>query len=266
VGETIRIYARLYRSRVRSQLQYPVSFGLQVVGNLGATVLDFLVIAVLFARLPSLEGWSLWEVAFLYGASYLPFKLGDMLVGKIERLGEWIRTGQFDSVLVRPLGTLGQTITADVDLKQVGALLQGLVVFIVALSHVTIDWTPAHVLVLALMLASGFVIFCSVWVTTNACAFWLVNVREATNAFTYGGNFLTQYPLDIFAPWFRRVFAFIVPVAFVNYFPSLFLLDKPSGPWPGAFRFLSPLVAALTACVAAIVWRAGIRRYTSTGS
>ena len=260
------IYVRLYRSRVRSQLQYRLSFTLQVIGMLGATFLDFLVILVVFSRLTSLGGWSLWEVGFLYGASYLPFKLADIFVGKVERLGEWIRTGQFDSVLIRPLGTLGQTLTADMDLKQVGGLVQGAAVFGVALARVDIDWTPARGLMLIVMLASGFVIFASVWIATNATAFWLVNVREATNAFTYGGNYLTQFPLDIFGPWFRRVFAFLIPMAFINYFPSLFLLGKPSEPWPGVLRFLSPLVAVATTAVAAIVWRAGIRHYSSTGS
>jgi ABC-2 type transport system permease protein len=266
VGEALRIYARLYGSRVRSQMQYRLSFGLQVIGMLGATFLDFVAILILFSHLTSLGGWSLWDVAFLYGASYLPFKLGDVFVGKVERLGEWIRTGQFDAVLSRPLGTLGQTLTSDADVKQVGGVVQGAAVFALALNHAQIGWTPAKLLVLGLMLVSGFVIFCSVWVGTNAAAFWLVNVREATNAFTYGGNFLTQYPLDIFSAWFRRLFAFVIPVAFVNYFPSLFILDKPTGPWPPALRFASLLVALATVAVAAIVWRAGVRRYTSTGS
>ena len=266
MAELVGIYARLYGSRVRSQLQYRLSFTLQVVGMLGATFLDFAAILVLFSRLTSLGGWSLWDVAFLYGASYLPFKLADVFVGKVERLGEWIRTGQMDSILVRPLGTLGQTLTFDTDLKQVGGVVQGAAVFVVALAHTDVTWTPARLLVMAVMLVSGFVIFCSVWIGTNSAAFWLVNVREATNAFTYGGNFLTQYPLDIFAAWFRRLFAFVIPVAFVNYFPSLFILGKPSGSWPSFLRFASPLVALLTAVAAALIWRAGIRRYTSTGS
>ena len=260
------IYVKLYQSRIRSQLQYRLSFALQVIGMVGATFLDFLVIVVLFSRLTSLGGWTLWEVAFLYGASYLPFKLADIFVGKIERLGEWIRTGEFDSVLVRPLGALGQVLTADMDLKQAGGLAQGGAVFGVALAHVDIDWTAGRALMLIVMLLSGFVIFSSVWIATNASAFWLVNVREATNAFTYGGNYLTQFPLDIYATWFRRVFAFLVPVAFVNYFPSLYLLDKPSDSWPDVLEFASPLVAVATTAVAAIVWRAGIRHYSSTGS
>lgn len=233
---------------------------------LGATFLDFLAILVLFSHLTSLERWSLWDVAFLYGASYLPFKLADVLVGKVERLGEWIRTGQMDSILARPLGTLGQTLTSDADLKQVGGVVQGAAVFAIALAHADVTWAPAKLLMLAVMLVSGFVIFSSVWIGTNSAAFWLVNVREATNAFTYGGNFLTQYPLDIFEAWFRRLFAFVIPVAFVNYFPSLFILGKPSGPWPSFLRFASPLVALVSAVAAALIWRAGIRRYTSTGS
>ena len=266
MGDAVRIYARLYGSRFRSQLQYRLSFALQVVGLLGATVLDFLVILIVFSRLTSLGGWSLWEVGFLYGASYLPFKLADIFVGKVERLGEWVRTGQFDTVMVRPLGTLGQTLTADVDLKQIGGAAQGAVVFAVALAHVSIDWTPARGVMLLVMLAGGFVIFSSIWIATNAAAFWLVNIREASNAFTYGGNFLSQYPLDILGPWFRRVFAFLIPVAFVNYFPSLYLLGKSPEPWPAALRFASPFVAAVTVGMAALVWRSGIRHYASTGS
>lgn len=266
MGESIRIYAALYRSRIRSQLQYRLPFGLQVIGITGATFLDFLVIVVLFSQVTSFGGWSLWEIGFLYGASYLPFKIADIFVGKVELLAEYIRSGRFDSVLVRPLGTLGQTLTSDVDLKQIGAAAQGAAVFGLALARVDISWTAARAGVLLMMLLSGFVIFCSVWITTNATAFWLVNTREHANAFTYGGNYLTQYPLDIFATWFRRLFAFVIPMAFVNYFPSLYILDRPSGGWPPVLRFLSPVVAGATIAVTAIVWRSGIRHYASTGS
>jgi ABC-2 type transport system permease protein len=196
----------------------------------------------------------------------VPFKVADVFVGKVERLGELVRTGQMDSILVRPLGTLGQTLTSDTDLKQVGGVVQGAAVFALALARADVTWTPGRLLMLAAMLASGFVIFCSVWIGTNSAAFWLVNVREATNAFTYGGNFLTQYPLDIFGAWFRRLFAFVIPIAFVNYFPSLYILGKSSEPWPSFLRFASPLVALVSAIAATLIWRAGVRRYTSTGS
>jgi ABC-2 type transport system permease protein len=60
---------------------------------------------------------------------------------------------------------------------------------------------------------------------------------------------------------------FVVPVAFVNWYPALFILGRrdPFG-LPAALQLSSP-VAALVLCVlAAVAWRAGVRRYRSTGS
>ena len=70
-------------------------------------------------------------------------------------------------------------------------------------------------------------IFGSVWVVGGCISFWTTEGGEFTNAFTYGGNFMSQYPVDIFSGWMRRFLAYLVPLAFVCYFPALYLLDKP---------------------------------------
>ena len=44
----------------------------------------------------------------------------------------------------------------------------------------------------------GVVIFASVWVIGGCLAFWTTDGGEFTNAFTYGGNFIAQYPIDIY--------------------------------------------------------------------
>jgi len=64
--------------------------------------------------------------------------------------------------------------------------------------------------------------------------------------FTYGGQFMTSYPMSIYERWMRALFTFVIPMAFINYYPSLYLLDKPihSGCPPG-MPFLSPFVAAI---------------------
>ena len=89
---------------------------------------------------------------------------------------------------------------------------------------------------------------------------------EFTNAFTYGGNFLAQYPIDIFSSWLRRFLAYIVPLAFVSYFPALYILDKPDPlGLPRLLEFSSPLVAAIAAVIAGLVWRGAVRHYRSAG-
>jgi ABC-2 type transport system permease protein len=265
---TATIYRRVAGSRIRAHLQYRLSFALQVVGSFFFSFLDFVMILVIFHHLPpqGFAGWRFEEIAFLYGTSYVTFKFADILMTNLDRLPVLIRMGTFDQVLTRPLGTLAQVLTGDFDLRQIGGILQGAVVLGFALPRLHIIWTPARMVVLALMLTSAVVIFCSIWITTNAIAFWTMDAREVANSFTYGGNMLTQFPIQIFGAWFRRLMAYAIPLAFVNYFPSLFILGKDDASVPSFFRFASPVVAALMAVVAGLVWRAAVRHYRSTGS
>ncbi len=241
---------------------------LYVVGSFVLTVSDFLVIWVIFQHLPLLAGWSLGEVAFLYGTSYVSFKTTDMVLGHIDQLPEMIRTGTLDTLLTRPLGSLFQVITSDFALRHLGSIAQGGVVFIYAVSVVDIPWDAGRVGMLVVMMVSGSIIFGAIWVLGAASVFWTTGSGlEVLNTFTYGGNQLTSYPLNIYAGWLRRLLAFVIPLGFVNYFPSLYILDRadPLGA-PIALRFLSPLVAVATVIVARSVWGLGIRHYRSTGS
>ena len=261
------IYFRLIGARIRAQLQYRVSFALDLVGSFLLTFVDFIAIAVIFYHLPRLGGWTLGEVAFLYGTSYVTFKLVDMAIGHLDLLGQQIQAGQFDTVMVRPLGALFQVVTADFALRHAGSVLQGVVVFAVALTMVDVHWTVGRVLMLAVMPLSGGLIFASVWVAGHTLAFWTTRGGETINAFTYGGNMLTQYPLQIYGRWLRRLLAFVIPLAFVNYLPALYILDKPDPlGMPGVLRFMAPLVAVVTGLVAWQIWNVGVRHYRSTGS
>ena len=118
-----------------------------------------------------------------------------------------------------------------------------------------------------LMMVSASVIFFALFVAFSCVQFWTQDASEFANAFTYGGNTMTQYPLSIFPIEVVKMLTFVIPVAFVNWYPCLYLLDRedPFG-FPGWFAILPPLVGALMCGIAALAWRTGVRRYTSTGS
>ncbi len=267
MASTLGIYRRIGASRVRAQAQYRFSFGLQVIGAFLFSFMDFAMILVLFTHLEQLSGWSLGEIAFLYATSYMPFRCVDILMTNMDRLPMLIRLGTFDQVLTRPLGSLGQVLTGDLDVRHIGGIAQGAAIFVYALGHVSVDWTLARVLVLVSMFASAMVIFGGVWVVTNSIAFWTTDAREIANTFTYGGNYVTNYPLHIFGRWLRRILTFAVPLTFVNYFPTLFILGRPDVTGsPPVFRFLSPVAAIVVALVGGAIWRFAVRHYRSTGS
>lgn len=267
MGESLLLYRRLVGAQIRSQLQYRLSFALDLVGSFLIAFLDFVAVLIIFANVPSLDGWSVNEVAFLYAASTISFSIVDMVVGHLDLFPRMIRDGTFDSILIRPRGTLLQVVASDFSLRKLGRLAQGFVVFGYALVGLDVRWDAATVGVTLLMIVSGAAIFAAVWVAGSTIAFWTVDGGEFTNGFTYGGTSLAQYPISIYGEWFRRFLAYLVPIAFVCYFPSLFILDKPDPlGLPDAMPFLSPVVALAAAVVAGLVWRAAVRRYRSVGS
>jgi ABC-2 type transport system permease protein len=110
------------------------------------------------------------------------------------------------------------------------------------------------------------VIFGALWVITSSISFWTVDTQELANSFTYGGGFLAQYPVDVYAAWLRRI-VLLVPLAFVSYLPAAWVLDRPDAyDFPVWARLSSPAAALASVLVARVVWRAAVRHYRSTGS
>lgn len=265
--DALAVYTRLIGAQVRSQLQYRVSFALDLTGTFLLSFIDFLAVLVIFHNIPRLGGWSVHEVAFLYATSSISFALCDLAIGHLDLFPQRIRDGTFDVLLLRPRGTLYQVIASELTLRRVGRVVQGLIVLGYALSGLSIEWSVGRAALLVLMIPTGCVIYGSVWVTGACLAFWTIEGGEFTNAFTYGGNFLTQYPINIYSAWARRFLAYAIPMAFVCYFPALYILDKPDPlGLPSIVRFVSPLVAGIAALVAGAVWRLAVRHYRSTGS
>ncbi len=265
-AELALIYRKLLGARIRADWQYRVSFALFTVGQALALTLDLLTIVVVFGRVSRLAGWSFDEVLFLYGTSAVAFGLGDVFVSPVEKVAFHIKHGSFDRFLLRPVSPLLQLCCDEFALRRVGKLVPPVVTLGVVVARLDLGWTPLHAAVLAATLASGTLIFSALWVLTSSLAFWTVETQELSNTVTYGGSFMTQYPLDVLTPWLRRLVV-LIPLAFVNYLPATWLLRRADAtglpPWA---PFLSPAVALVLSAVAASLWRSGIRHYRSTGS
>ncbi|MGW3863210.1 ABC transporter permease [Streptomyces sp. NPDC005047] len=252
---------------IRSTMAYRTSFALTTFGNFAATALDFVAILLMFSRVDALGGWSLGEVAFLYGVAGVSFGLADLAVGSMERLGRRVRDGTLDTLLVRPAPVLAQVAADRFALRRLGRVTQGVLVLVYALVLLDVDWTAAKLLLMPVMLLSGAGIFCAVFVAAAAFQFVAQDAAEVSNAFTYGGTTMLQYPPTVFALDLVRGVTFVVPLAFVNWLPAGYVLDRPFPlDLPEWVAFTSPLVAVVCCALAGLAWRAGLRSYRSTGS
>jgi viologen exporter family transport system permease protein len=191
----------------------------------------------------------------------------DLITGSIERIGQRIRTGELDVWLIRPVPALLQAAADNFALRRIGKPLQAGFVLVLGLRALDLDWTVAKGTVLVLSVVTGSVIFGAIFVLGAAFQFVSIDAAEVANSFTYGGQQLTQYPLPVFGREIVRAVTFVVPLAFVNYYPVLFVLGKPAPlGLPSWIGLLAPVVAVAMTTLASLAWRGGLRRYRSTGS
>jgi ABC-2 type transport system permease protein len=263
------IYTRLISFQIRSQMQYPVSFWTELVTTGLLNAAYFLSLALVLDRFGQVSGWKLGDIAFLAGMVEMSFATMDMIFAGFDP--DWfsplVRMGTLDQFLLRPVGLTLQLFGSRLELRRLGRILEGAVIFGIALALNPVQWTLARMLYLPVVFASQVICFGALFMMGSTLTFWTLQPLEAVNIVTYGGNEMMSYPMNIYPPWLRGFFTFIIPFIFLNYYPALYLLDKPDPlHFPAFAPFLAPLVALIMLGLAAAFWKVGVRHYQGAGS
>ena len=255
--------------QIRSQLQYPASFFFDVIINGFSVLIYFISFALIFQRFQSIGGWSIGEVAFLWGMAEASFGVMDMIFSGFDDgfFSNLVRQGGFDQLLLRPVNVSLQILGSNFVIRRLGRILEGCLIFAVSVSLVPVQWTAFKIIYLGIVLASQVLFFGGFFIIGATLTFWTVQPIEAINIFTYGGNELIAYPMHIYPDWLRRFFTFVVPAIFINYYPALYLLGKPDPlGMPSFASFLAPAAGLFMFFAALLFWRYGLNHYQSTGT
>jgi ABC-2 type transport system permease protein len=266
--DALRLYGCYATASIKSQMQYPASFVLLSIGQFLSTIVEFIGIWALFSRFQSLGGWTLPQVALFYGTVNISFALADMISRGFDVFGPlFVKTGEFDRLLLRPRATPLQLLGYELRLTRLGRFLQGALVLGIAVGLLQLSWGVREVALLLFAVAGGVAFFLGLVVLQATLAFWTVESLEVANTLTYGGVTAAQYPIEIYSNWLRGFFTFVVPLSCVAYFPIVGILgiNDPLGA-PKWFLYVSPLSGFLFLSTSLIIWRLGERHYTSTGS
>jgi ABC-2 type transport system permease protein len=264
----LRLYGRYVAVSLRAQMQYPAAFVATSVGAFASTVVDFVGVWALFARFRQIDGWRFDEVALFYGVISVAFAIADGLTRGFDIFGSYfVKTGDFDRLLVRPRSTVLQLLGYELRATRIGRLGQGMLAWAIGMQLSNVDWTFGAWATLLYAVAGGVALFFGILVLQATLAFWTVESLEIANTLTYGGVEAAQYPLDIYAQWFRNFLTFIVPLGCVSYFPVATVLGHAdrTGLTPALAR-LTPSLGFVFLVASLFVWRFGVRKYTSTGS
>ncbi len=267
--ETLELYRRLIGVQIRSQMQYRASFFVEIAGTGLIALLEYASLALVFARFETLKGWTLGQVAFLFGIAEVSFGMMDLIFSGFDPsyFGQFVRRGRFDQLLLRPINITLQVLGSKFMLRRIGKILVGVGIVFSAVGMNPIDWTPLKVLLTTIVVVSQVAFFGGLFIIGATITFWTVESIEVINIFTYGGTYMISHPMHIFPRTLRHFFTYVIPAAFLNYYPALYILEL-ADPFnmPSIAPFLAPLAGIWMLGIALAFWRFGIRNYQSTGS
>ena len=259
----LRLFLLYFVQYTKVRLAYRADFFIAFFSSMGATVLGFGFLLVLFTKIPRLEDWSFYEVLFLYGFSLIPLGLFNVISWNLYEFGDlYIIQGRFDRILLRPVDSLFQVLFEKFRIESLQEVVTGVAVVAVCVRRLHVEWGPADYFWFALMVVCGFLIYISVFLILTSVSFWFEDrvgiVPPVFNMLTFA-----RYPLTIFNVFIQFLLSWIIPFGFASFYPTTHFLHRE------AFRpyfHLVPVVAATFFLLAVLVWNKGVENYSSTGS
>jgi ABC-2 type transport system permease protein len=264
----LRLYGRYVAASVRAQMAYPASLAMMSLGAFLITVVEFIGVWALFRRFGHIGAWRLGEVALFYGLASVTFSIADAVTRGFDIFGQaFVKTGAFDRLLLRPRSLALQLLGYELRMTRIGRFTQGALVFGVGVALTHLHWSAAAPAILLFAIAGGAALFSGLFVLQATLAFWTVESLEVANVLTYGGEAAAEYPLNVYAGWFRSFLTFGVPIGCVTYLPMLAAMGRsdPLGA-PGWLLPVAPLAGFAFLAVSLFIWRFGVGHYTSSGS
>jgi len=262
-----QLYLRLIQISMLSHMQYRANFIIGTVGLVVSQIVNLGLIGVMVTQFRSLNGWSVWEMVFLYCLWILAHSLYSLFFSHANRLEEYLIEGTFDQFLLRPASPLIQVLGRDFQYTEIADMLIGLTGLSLAYAQLGLNWNAWKWGFFIIAIISSAIIVWAMNVLTACSAFWTGRSR---GTFMIVGQFcglVRQYPVDIFGKAFRVIVTSLIPVAFMNYYPALFLLNKldraDSASW---LSYMSPIVALILLGIVSMVWKLALKKYTSSGS
>lgn len=264
-----RAWLRLIATAIRSRTSSSRALLIRSLSSVLISTAEGIGFALLVDSFGTLAGWSAPEIVLMYGLGIIGQGLAQLACNTLEpaNFTPLVREGTFDQVLVRPAPALGWLIATAIDPRYLSRVAAGVGLVAWGAHRSGVTWTPAAIAIAALAACCCALVIVATFTIGAAISLRTVESSEMIHALTFGGTYLTSFPMEIYGSALRLVFTWVLPFALAVYVPAVALLGR-TGP-PGlspALLAVTPAVTLAFCAVAWLSWRTGVRHYLGTGS
>ena len=267
MGE-IRIALQSLKMSIHTRMQYRVDSLVATLAVFVRESTNIIVIYLALLKFDKLNGWNVNEMIFLFSILFLTYALVVSLFADLRDFSCMIREGRFDRLVVRPRGLLFQLILNNADLMATaGHGTLGVVLFLFSAGRVGIQWDLVTILYYVGAIIGGVLIQGGMFIFFSALSFYFVETNSIREIFYWNMRKFAGYPISIYSKLIQGLMIYVVPFAFVNYFPAQYLLRKEDmANYNEMYMYIAPVVGVVIYIAAYGFWRISVKRYKSTGN
>ena len=262
LSEYLRLYIIIEKQYIKARMQYRADFIISSIGMFFSSLATLGVFWVILNSVPSLAGWSLMEMVFIYAFYMIAISPMQILFDHAWQIRFHVQQGSFLKYYFRPLNMMFYYMSEMFDLKVLKKLVVCLALLIYASIQLNLGWTPIRLLLLLITLFSAALVQISIIVAASCAAFWVLDSYPVLGLAWKLREF-SPYPMTIFDGAFRVAFTYVIPIGFVAFYPSqLFLRPEEVSP----LIYFSPVIGIGLFALTYWIWTKGVNSYTGTGS
>lgn len=265
--KTCKRYLRLYRVLItqflKTIMQSKVDFLMGLFGFFFTQIMGIAFLYLVFEQIPTLQGWTLDQLIFIYGFAQIPRGIDHLFTDNIW-LVAWriVINGDFDRYMLRPMNIFFQVIAEKLQPDALGELLVGTILVVRSLSKGIIITDPLHFVLFFVSIFAGALIYTSIKLFFASLAFWIKSSGPFLQLAYEMADF-AKYPTEIYARGIRFLITWVVPFAFVAYLPASFFLKSDTS---GGVIGIECGIAVIFWCIAYAVFDRGTHVYESAGN
>ncbi|ODP30359.1 hypothetical protein PTI45_00220 [Paenibacillus nuruki] len=265
-------YVSLYFEFIKIQIvgifQFKKAFTLGLIAQLASYGAEFFLLWIVIDRFNEINGWYSYEVLLLYAMNLCSYALASFFLASPSfRLSQMIKDGTFDEILTKPLNNFLYLICREFNSGYLSHLILSLVAMFIALANLNVSLNFFQTLFFIIVILSGSLIQGAALILISIPSFWVVENSMLKDVLFFQAKNFIRYPISIYPGIIQILLTFVIPYAFINFFPVQYFIQKNDFTFfSPVFQFLSPLVGVVLFILAYILWRIGINNYKSTGS
>lgn len=261
-------YLKLYRvflaCAIKSKLVYKKDTIISIISFFISDTCQLLSLYLIIKNIPSLNGWGMYELAFMYGFSMFPKALDHFFTDALWMIGYfYVKTGELDRMLIRPVNPLFHAVAEVFQPAAMGELIMGIGLMIISIPKVHIIYSFGNIVLLLVAVIFGAVIFSALKLITCSVALW-TKVSGQLVQIVYNMNDFAKYPVSIYNKAFRFVLSYIIPFALFISVPVEIFFKGNYNPWIVSIEII--LVSVVLTTIGMLIWNKGIKKYESSGT